>query len=169
MITHRPGPLRSVFGHLLIPRLVKYLVFVFVVLPLALFSQKIYDLDRSYTVLEADPHARAQADYLLFVHSSHRCGYCRLLRRDMAQKHLPDNLRLVFMEYDTPEAWIVDADSTYRGAEVRRVSAEGHRENYKVKLFSTSQLVRARDSSVVKKYKGYPYDLWEDVFKRVRR
>lgn len=143
----------------------RHLVFLFLLLPLSLFSQKVYDLDGSYAVLTADPHADRHIDYLLFVHSSHKCGYCRLLRRDMARQDLPDNLRMVFMEYDTPEAWILDADSTYRGAEVRRVPAE--RGEYKVKIFPTSQLVRSRDSSVVKKYKGYPYDFWEDVFRRV--
>lgn len=88
-----------------------------------------------------------------------------MLRKQMSNQDLPDNLDIVFMEYDTPEDWILKADSTYLGFEVRIVTIMGT--DSKVKIFPYSQLMRVRDSSVVKKYKGYPYEFWDDIFKRV--
>lgn len=38
----------------------------------------------------------------------------------MAKRKIPDNYRIVFLEYHTPEDTIVEADSTYLGYEVRR-------------------------------------------------
>lgn len=139
------------------------LAFIFLFSPTVLFCQKVGNFHFAEQVLEPTLETEMETEYLLFVHSTHRCGYCQLLRRDMAKQNIPDNVRLVFMEYDTPEEWILEADSSYLGAEVRRFPETW---KSKVKIFPTSQLVRARDSSIVKRYKGYPFDFWEDVFRR---
>lgn len=145
----------------------KIFLLLFLFGSLVLSGQKIYDIALSQKILEPKNVDSAATEYLLFIHSSHRCGYCRLLRRDMASQSLPDNLRIIFMEYDTPGEWILEADSSYLGQEVRQVKVSG--EDQKVKIFPTAQLVRAADSSVVKKYKAYPYDFWKDVKKRAGR
>lgn len=132
------------------------------------YSQKIYAIDQSVEVVSALPGTSATSNYLLFVHTSYYCGHCRFLLRDMAGVTLPDNLKVVFMYYDTPEEKIIENTSKYKGQEVRKVNAP--RSEWQVKLFPTSQLVHAADSSQVKIIKGYhPKKYWNDVVKRTRK
>lgn len=144
----------------------KLVTFIFFISVISLSAQNIYDYENSVLVLEADSAISNRAPaFILYIHSSMRCGYCHLLRRDIAKQKIPDKLRIVFLESDVTREEILQADSTYLGYEVRRVTvapSEG-----RVKLFPTSQLVRTDKSRVVKKYRGYPYDFWKDLFRRI--
>lgn len=132
-------------------------------LTVSVLAQTVHNLGGSKKVLDADSaQLAASVDYLLFVHSSHRCGFCWRLKNAMAKEDLPNNLRVVFLEYDTPAEWILDKKSSYHGNEVRRVAEK----ETQIKLFPHSQLVYAADSSKVKNYKGYFDGYWDKVRER---
>lgn len=142
------------------------LLFFCFFLSVGVCAQGVHNLSVSEPVLKADSAQLATSvDYLLFVHSSHRCGFCWRLKNAMADENLPKNLRVVFVEYDTPEDWILDKKSSYLGSEVRRVADK----ETEIRLFPHSQLVHADDSSKVKDYKGYYNGYWPKVGGRCRK
>ena len=124
---------------------------------------RIADVDSAYKVIDLNFNNPDSIQYVLYIHSSHNCGYCRMLRRDFNNENIPKNLRVIFMEYDTPEEAIIKDSNTYVNSEVVIVKMPAR--NSQIRLFPTSELVKVSDDKVIRTIKGYRSNYWTKIFR----
>jgi thioredoxin-related protein len=103
------------------------------------------------------------ADYQLVIYGSHRCGFCRKLRKDFQTFDVPDNLKVSFIEYDTDPEWIEEEGATYKESNVY-VLNDG--ETQKEKFLPMIYLYNVK-SGKKKRFKGYRQDTWEKILTQV--
>jgi len=122
------------------------------------------DFADSYVVLASERNDTSE--YVLYLHSSHKCGFCQRLRRDFMNSEQPENLRVVFLEYDTPEKNIREVSETYKGSEVRLVKTPAF--DSEMNFFPTGFIVDQTKGKIVKKIKGYRGNYWKKIAHIVR-
>jgi hypothetical protein len=114
-------------------------------------------------IIETDS-SHAHFDFIILIHSSHRCGFCRKLRADFQEVSIPENLKVIFVEYDTPADQIVRVSETYRNADVYLPDPGVPRD---VDFFPTAFVINTKTGER-KKYKGYRKDLWEKMVRKTQ-
>lgn len=112
-------------------------------------------------ILNSDSN-HSTIDYVLIVHSSHRCGFCRKLRNDFQSVEIPNHLKIIIIEQDTDPEWIVAEAETYKRSEVYIPSpSSSHRAT-----FLPTAFLYDRNGKKVKKFKGYKDDFWQRVIRK---
>lgn len=128
------------------------------------FSEKLQaqpDFGEFQRVLSGDS-TYADFNYILVIHSSHFCGYCRKLRADFHDRETGGDLKIVFIEYDTPVEKILAAETTYKNSDVH-VPGESH--SRRIDFFPTSYLYDLKKNKK-RKIKGYTAGFWGKVLRK---
>lgn len=129
-------------------------------LPSLIFCQ--IDLSSFKNVILTDS-SRNGDEFQLIVYSSHKCGFCRQLRRDFQSIEIPDNLKVIFVERDTRIDEIIKVKESYRNSDVYIF---GQNTSSEVDFFPTLYLFNTKGKRV-KKWKGYRSNTWNKILRRV--
>lgn len=141
------------------------LLFLFVMGITAGFSEKLQaqpDFGEFQRVLSGDS-TYADFNYILVIHSSYFCGYCRKLRADFQVRETGRDLKIIFIEYETPVEKILAVRTTYKNSDVY-VPGESH--SRKIDFFPTSYIYDLKKNKR-RKIKGYTPGFWDRVLRKI--